>query len=173
MNKLTEPNARSRILPKRNKRRIPLYILRTSDAVKVVSDFPSRLEELFDMLEGRDRLMRDRAAATLARFASLHPSRLLRFVPRIKGALTDESAYVRWHIVHTTGILCDWFPKSLQSALADLMERLDDPNSIVRALAAKGLARSASRNPGIVEALFRNVGKEIPRTVRNASRRQD
>ena len=170
MKKLTEMNARLQIVGKSKKRYIPLSRLRTSDAVQVVADFPRRLEELFDMLGDRDRCMRDSAAATLAQFASLHPSRLLRFIPRLREALQDESAYVRWHIVHTMGKLCELSPKRLQGVLSDLLDRLDDQNAVVQTLAAKALARSALNNPGIVEELFRKIDREIPRIVNNALR---
>ena len=168
MKKMTERNARPRIVRKSKKRRIPLSGLRTSDAVKVVSDFPRRQEELFDMLEDQDRLIRGRAAATLAQLVSLHPSRLLPFIPRLREALLDESAYVRWHLVHTTGKLCELFPKRLQDVLADLLERLDDPNAVVRTLAAKEIARSAFHSRVIVEELFRKTDKKIPRIVSKA-----
>ena len=167
MKKMTGRNAGPQIIRKR-KRCIPLSRLRTSDAVKAVSDFPRRQEELFDMLEDQDRLIRERAAATLAQLVSLHPTRLLRFIPRLREALLDESAYVRWHLVHTTGKLCELFPARLRDGLADLLERLDDPNAVVRTLAAKEIARLAFHNPGIVEELFRNMNKEIPRIVNNA-----
>ncbi len=168
MKKMTGRNAGPQLVRKRKKTCIPLSRLRTSDAVKVVSDFPRRQEELFDMLEDRDRLIRGRAAAALAQLASLHPTRLLRFIPRLREALMDESAYVRWHLVHTTGKLCELFPTRLQDVIGDLIERLDDSNAIVRTLAAKEIARSAFHNPGIVEELFRNMNKEIPRIVNNA-----
>ena len=160
MGKMTEMNARPIILGKGKKQRLPLSRLRKSDAVKVVSEFPRRLEELLHMLEDRDRCMRDLAAATLAQFVSLHPSRLLRFLPRIREALLDESAYVRWHLVYTVGILCALFPRRLQHVVPDLLDRLEDQNKIVRILTYKALARIASRNPEIVEDMFRNIGKE-------------
>jgi HEAT repeat protein len=136
-----------------------------SDAVKVVSDFPQRIEELFDLLQDHSRLIRGRAAATLARLVSLHPGRLLRFVPRLREALQDESAYVRWHLVYTLATLCELNPKRLNNALTDLCERLQDPNKVVRHLTAKALARSAFRDPGNVEELFRNADNEITRMV--------
>ncbi|MBN2318212.1 MAG: HEAT repeat domain-containing protein [Acidobacteria bacterium] len=170
MKKLTDTNARPQIVGKSKKRYIPLSRLRTSDAVQVVSDSPRRLKELFDMLGDRDRLMRDSAASTLAQFASLHPSRLLHFIPRLREALQDESAYVRWHIVHTMGKLCELFPKRLPGVLPDLLDRLDDQNAVVQTLATKALARSAFHNPGIVEELFRKFDREIPRIINNVLR---
>jgi len=136
-----------------------------SDAVKIVSDFPRRLNELLNMLADRDRCVRDRAAATLAQLASLHPSRLLRSVPRLRESLLDESAYVRWHLVFTLGMLCARFPSRLQGILSDLTGCLDDPNRIVRILASKALAQMAVHNPRTVEELFRNAEKDIPPIV--------
>jgi len=165
MGKMTEMNVRPNLLDKRKKQRIPLSRLRKSDAVKVVSKFPRRLEELLHLLEDRDRRMRDLAAATLAQFVSMHPSRLLRFLPRLQESMTDESAYVRWHLVYTVGTLCALFPRRLRYVVPDLQVRLEDSNKIVRILASKALARIAFRNPDVVEGLFRNIGKEAPGIV--------
>ncbi|MBN2241218.1 MAG: HEAT repeat domain-containing protein [Acidobacteria bacterium] len=152
---------------KEKERFAPLCSLRISDVVKAVSVFPRRLGELLDMLQDRDRTMRDRASATLARLVALHPERLPRYAPRLREALSDESAYVRWHLVYTLGKLYELYPERLKGALADLNGRLQDPNKIVRALAAKALARAACRNPGSVRELFRNAEREIPRIVKN------
>ena len=165
MKESTETNRRHPILRKRKKRSVPLSGLGMSETVRVVSESPRRLEELLLMLENRDRRMRDRAAATLAWFVSLHPSKLLRFLPRIRVSLQDESAYVRWHLVYTVGSLCSPFPKRLHDVLSDLLERLEDENKIVRIMASKALARTASRNPRVVEELFRNIDREAPGIV--------
>ena len=159
---MTDPKTRPRIIHKRKKRCVPLSKLRMSDAVKIISGSPRRLEELFGTLEDQDRCIRDRAAATLAQLASLHPSRLVRFVPRLREALLDESAYVRWHLVYTLGMLCARNPSRLQSILPDLLGRLDDSNRVVQILASKALAQVAVRSPRSVEELFRGVEKEMP-----------
>jgi HEAT repeat protein len=170
MNKFSEPNLRSRIVRKGKNRCVPLSSMEILDAIEVISEFPRRLEELFDMLEDRDRITRDRAALILARFVSLHPSRLLRFVPRIREALLNESAYVRWYLVHTAGVLCELYPRRLKVILPDLLERLQDQNKIVRMFAAKALARSAFHNPGNVERLFHDIDVEIPGIVNKVLR---
>ena len=159
---MTDPKTRRRIIHKRKKGCIPLSKLRMSDAVKIISNSPRRLEELFGMLEDRDRCIRDRAAATLAQLASLHPSRLLRLVPRLREALLDESAYVRWHLAYTLGMLCARNPSRLQFVLPDLLGCLDDPNRVVRMLASKALAQVAVRSPRSVEELFRGIERDIP-----------
>lgn len=160
MKKMTESNSRPRIVGKRNKAYIPLSRLQMSDAVKVVSDFPRRMEELLHMLEDRDRLIRGRAAATLAHLVSVHPARLTRSLARLREALLDESAYVRWHTAYTIGTLCALYPKRLKVFLTDLIDRLEDQNTIVRMIATKALARMAYQNPGIIEEIFRTSDKE-------------
>ena len=170
MEKMTESNSRPRIVVKRKKGYIPLSRLRMSDAVQVVSEFPRRMEELLHMLEDRDRSIRGRASATLAQFVSVHPARLTRSAARLREALLDESAYVRWHVAYTVGTLCALFPKRLKALLPDLIDRLEDQNSIVRILATKALARVAYRNPGVIEELFRNSDKEAPGIVAKALR---
>ena len=152
---------------------MPLSKLRMSDAVQVVSDSPRRLEELLCMLEERDRRIRDRAAATLAKLASLRPSRLLRSVPRLREALLDESAYVRWYLVYSMGILGTRFPADCQHIFPDLLVCLQDQNRIVRILAAKALAQIAIRNPVIIEDLFRGTEVEMPSLVAGIIRGPD
>jgi len=136
-----------------------------SDAVKIISDYPRRLEELLDLLEDRNRHTRDRAAATMAQVASIHPNRLLRSAPRLREILLDESAYVRWHIVHTLGILVARFPSRLQGIVHDLQGCLEDQNGIVRALAAKALARIAVSDPQLIGTAFRGIEKALPPIV--------
>lgn len=162
---MTETSPHPRIIRKRENSAIPLSKLRISDAIKIISDSPRRMEELLRMLEDRDRGIRDRAAATLAQLASIHPSRLLSAVPRFREALMDESAYVRWHLVYTVGVLCARYHSRLQAALPDLLGCLDDSNRIVRIMASKALAQVAVQNPGIIEELFRSVDKELPPVI--------
>ena len=165
MKNMTEPTPHPRIIRNRKKRCIPLSNLRMSDAVKIVSDSPRRLEELLHMLEDPDRSIRNRAAATLSRLASLHPSRLLRSVDRMRESLLDESAYVRWHLVYTLGMMGTLFPARLQCAVPDIVGCLDDQNRIVRVMSSKSLAQIAVHNPRIVEELFQNVETEVPPIV--------
>jgi len=173
MKNMTDPIPHPRIIRKNKKICIPLSNLRMSDAVKIVSDSPRRLEELLNMLEDSDRSIRNRAAATLALLTSMHPSRLLRSIVRMREGLLDESAYVRWHLVYSLGMLGTLFPSHLQCAVPDIMGCLDDQNRIVRILASKSLAQIAVHSPGIVEDLFRKVAKEIPPMVADILRNSE
>jgi hypothetical protein len=162
---MNDSNTQPRILHKRKKEFVPLSKLGMSDAVKVVSDSPKRLEELMSLLEDRDRKNRDRAAATLFRLASLNPSRLLCHLPRLQEALLDESAYVRWFIACTVGMLGSRYPRNIRNILPDLAVCLQDQNRIVRILAAKALAQVAVRDPENVANLFRSGDTEMPSVV--------
>ncbi len=162
---MTDPTAQSRPMHNHKKGYVPLSKLRMSDAVKIISDSPHRLDELLCLLEDRNRRIRDKAAATLAQVVSLNPSRLLRVTPRLREALMDESDYVRWQLVYTTGILIARFPTQLRGMLPDLLICLKDPNRIVQILASKALAQIALRNPEIIEDAFRVEEKNIPPIV--------
>ncbi len=117
------------------------------------------------MLEDKDRSVRGRAAATLARLSESHPSRLLRLLSRIKEAGSDDSAYVRWNLTYALGRLGSQFPARSASYLSDLLGRLEDENRVVRVLACKALAQVAARRPSAIEELFQNAKKEIPPAV--------
>jgi hypothetical protein len=162
---MTEPGTHRRIIRSRKKTAVPLSKLRTSEAVKTVVDHPRRLEELIRMLEDKDRGVRGRAAATLARLSESHPARLLRMLVRLKEALGDDSAYVRWYLVYALGQLGLRFPIQSQNFLHDLAGRLDDENRIVRILTCKALGQLAARKPSIVEEFFQNVKREIPPSI--------
>jgi len=114
------------------------------------------------MLEDKDRGVRGRAAATLARLAESHPARLLRVVQRLREALLDDSAFVRWHLVYTLGKLGIHSPLQSRAFLGDLVSRLEDENRIVRALSSSALNQLAVRKPLMVEEYFQNLKKEIP-----------
>jgi hypothetical protein len=159
---MTEPRAHHRVSRNRKKNNIPLSKLRTSDVVKTVLNNPRRLDELLNMLEDKDRCIRGRAAMTLARISESHPNRLPRIMPRLKESLTDDSAYVRWHIVYVLGRLGFRTPSDV---LGDLIARLDDGNRIVRIMAIKALALFAVNQPLFIEESFRNLKKEIPQAV--------
>jgi hypothetical protein len=154
-----------RIVRDGKKSTTPLSTLRTSDAVKTVVAHPRRLEELLKMLEDKDRGVRGRAAATLARLSESHPGRLIRVVSTLKSSLEDESAYVRWHLVYTLGKLGTRFPVQSREFLGDLVLGLDDHNRIVRILAVKALKEVAIRKPLVVEECFRNLKKDVPSTI--------
>ena len=159
---MTEPRIHRRVVRNRKKNSVPLSKLRTSDAVKTVVDHPRRLQELMRMLEDKDRTVRGRAAATLARLSESHPSRLLRLIARLKEIADDDSAYVRWNLTYALGRLGSQFPTRSNDFLNELLARLEDENRIVRILACKALAQVAARKPLMVRELFENSKKEIP-----------
>jgi HEAT repeat protein len=133
-----------------------------------VVDHPRRLQELMRMLEDKDRGVRGRAAATLARLSESHPSRLIKLTARLIEALGDESAYVRWNLTYSLGRLSSQFPNRAQGYLGELLTRLEDENRVVRVLACKALAQVAGKKPSAVESLFQNAKKEIPPSVGRA-----
>ena len=162
---MTDARTHRRVIRNRKKSIVPLSKLRTSDVVKTVMDHPRRLEELVSMLEDKDRGIRGRAAATLARLSESYPARILRILPRLKEGLSDDAAYVRWHLVYTLGRLGARFPAPSRSFLHDLGARLDDENRIVRILACKALGQMASRKPLMVEEFFKNGKREVPPAI--------
>jgi HEAT repeat protein len=162
---MTETKTHRHVVRNRKKNFIPLSKLRTSDAVKTVVDHPRRLQELMRMLEDKDRVVRGRAATTLARLSESHPSRLLKLITMLKEASCDDSAYVRWNLTYALGRLGAQFPARSSIFLGDLLTRLDDENRIVRILACKALAQVAVRKPLAIEELFKNAKKEIPPAV--------
>jgi hypothetical protein len=149
----------------RKKSAVPLSKLRASDVVKTVVKNPRRLEELLQMLEDKDRGIRGRAAATLAKLSESHPSRLIRAAARFKDYMNDDSAYVRWHLAYTLGQLGLKFPAQFRTLLNDLVSHLDDPNRIVRVISCKALGQVAARTPAIVENYFRDLKKEVPPAI--------
>jgi hypothetical protein len=162
---MMEPKTRKRIVRKRKKSAIPLSKLRPSDAVKTVIHNPRRLEELLLMLEDKDRGVRGRAAATLAKLSELHPGRLIRAIARFRESLSDDSAYVRWHLVYALGQLGSQFPALFPDFLNDMVVHLEDANRIVRIIACKALGQAAVRKPAIIESFFRDLKKEIPPAI--------
>jgi len=173
---MMEPRTHRRIARGR-KKRVPLSNLRTSEVVKTVVDYPRRIEELVDMLEDKDRVIRGRAAATLARLSESHPGRLLRILERIKESLGDDSAYVRWHLAYTLGRVGLKFPARSQAFLNELSARLEDDNRIVRIITAKSLGLVAARRPHLIQDLFQANKREIPthvaRILRSKSRKPE
>ena len=167
---MTEPRTHRRVVRNRKKNAVPLSKLRTSDVVRTVVDHPRRLEELLRMLGDKDRGVRGRAATTVARLSESHPARLLRVILRLREALADDSAYVRWYLVYTLGKLGAHSPSQARVFLSDLVSRLDDENRVVRAVASKALIQVASRKPVIIEELFQNLKKEIPPSIARALR---
>jgi HEAT repeat protein len=162
---MMEPRIHRNITRNRKKSPIPLSKLRTADVVKTVVDHPRRLEELVGMLEDRDRTIRGRAAATLARLSESHPRRLVRLFERIKEALGDESAYVRWHLAYVLGRLGSSLPQRAPDLIPDLLTRLDDENRVVRVFSCGALGRIAARSPRQVEEVFQNSKRETPASI--------
>jgi hypothetical protein len=173
---MTEPRIHRHVVRNRKKNAIPLYKLRTSDVVKTVVDHPRRLEELLKMLEDKDRNIRSKAAAIVARLSESHPARLLRASLRLKERLSDESAYVRWHLVYALGELGAQFPVQSRFFLNDVIVHLDDDNRVVRIIACKAINQVAARKPMIIEEMFNNLKREIPnsvaRVLRHSKKRQ-
>ena len=167
---MTEPRPHRQVVRNRKKSTVPLYKLRTLDAVKTVVDHPRRLEELLRILEDKDRCVRGRAAVTLARLSESHPARLLRVTLRLKESIADDSAYVRWHLVYTFGKLASYFPTQSRVLLSDLVVCLDDENRVVRTVAGKALSQVAARKPLFIEEFFHNLKKEIPPSIARALR---
>jgi HEAT repeat protein len=165
---MTEPKTHRRVVHNRKKNSVPLSKLRTSAAVKTVVEHPRRLQELVRLLEDKDRGVRGRAAATLARLSESHPARLTRLISRLKELSGDDSAYVRWNLTYALGRLGMKFPARSNVFLNELLARMEDENRVVRILACKALAQIAVRKPQAVRDLFANAKKEIPASVERA-----
>ncbi len=151
--------------PRHKRRAVPLSALRTSDAVKTVVNHPRRLDELVQMLEDKERVVRGRAAATIAQLSQSHPARLQRIVLRLRQGLADDSAYVRWHLIYALGKLAARFPTQLTEVMNDLAAGLDDSNRVVRMFACRALGSLAAQKPLMVERFFQGLKREIPATV--------
>jgi HEAT repeat protein len=117
------------------------------------------------MLDEKDRGVRRRAVAALARLSECHPARLLRVMPRLREAMADDSAYVRWHLAYTFGKLGVFSPVQSRGFLADLILRLDDENRVVRDISCKAITQIAVKRPLVIEESFQNLKKEIPSAV--------
>jgi len=154
-----------RIARSRKKRTEPLSNLRTSEVVRTVVAHPRRLSELLNLLEDKERTVRGRAAATLARLSESHPGRLVRVLNRLKEGLSDDSAYVRWSLSYALGRVGSIFPNQAGRFLDDLCSLLEDENRIVKVLACRALERIAARKPQLVCDYFDNNKKEMPGTI--------
>jgi hypothetical protein len=170
---MMETRTNRRVSRNRKKGNVPLSKLRTSEAVKTVVDHPRRMEELVGMLEDKDRILRGRAAAALARLSESYPGRLLRMMERVKYCLADDSAYVRWHLCYTLGRLGKHFPGRATRFLPDLGLRLDDDNRIVRIFAAGALAHIAALNPNAVQDFFQTAKRDVPPSISKILRKQE
>ena len=162
---MMKPDFHRRTSRGRKKNVVPLSKLRTSEVVRTVVDHPHRVEELVDLLRDTERLIRGRAAATLARLSESHPARLVRHVERLREALGDDSAYVRWHLLYTLGQVISQFPRRASFSLADVKARLVDEDKLVRSFACRALEYVAARKPQLVHELFSANKEEIPPSV--------
>jgi HEAT repeat protein len=167
---MTETKTHRHVVRNRKKNSVPLSKLRTLDAVKTIVDHPRRLQELGRMLEDKDRGVRGRAAAALARLSESHPARLMRLISRLQELAGDDSAYVRWNLTYAMGRFGAQFPSRSNGFLSELLARLEDENRIVRILACKALAQIAARKPLMVKDLFQNSKKDIPPSVERVLR---
>jgi hypothetical protein len=162
---MVKPRTHRRVSGNRKKSAVPLAKLRTAEVVRTVVNHPRRLQELANMLDDRHRTVRDRAATILARLSESHPESLIRILDRMKDALGDDSAYVRWHLVYCLGRIGSTYPRRSPLFVKELSVCLEDDNRIVRLLAGKAMARVAVRKPALVQELFATTKREMPATL--------
>jgi hypothetical protein len=149
----------------RKKNITPLSKLRPAEVVRTIVAHPRRLEELVNLLQDKERSMRVRAAATLARLSESHPARLVRHLERLRGAVEDDSAYVRWHAVYALGRLISSLPRRSSTLLPEVKGRIKDENRMVRIFAVRALESVAIHKPQLVKALYSSDMAEIPVSV--------
>jgi len=159
---MIKPKVHPRASGSRKKSVVPLSNLRASEVVRAVVDHPRRLEELVSLLQEKERSLRGRAAATLARLSESHPVRLMKHLEQLREALGDDSAYVRWHLLYTLGQVISRFPRRASFCLSDVSARLTDENILVRNFACRALEEVAARAPELVQALFSTNKEAIP-----------
>jgi hypothetical protein len=114
------------------------------------------------MLEDKDICVRGRAAVAMAHLSDSHPARLIRVAVRLRDALADDSAYVRWHILYTFGRLGVKFPAQSRQFLSELVTHLEDENRICRIIACRALGEVAGRKRSVIEECFMSMKKDIP-----------
>jgi hypothetical protein len=149
----------------RKKNAVPLSKLRASEAIRTVVDHPRRLEELLTLLRDKEHSIRGRAASTVARLSESHPSRLVRHVDVLRDSLTDDSAFVRWHIIYALGQIISRFPARTSFSLPDLKARLADEDKLVRNFACRSLEAVAARKPNLIQELFSSNPEEVPASL--------
>ena len=162
---MIKPDFHRRTSRARKKNLVPLSKLRASEVVRTVVDHPRRLEELINLLRDKERSIRGRAATTVARLSESHPGRLVRHVERLKDALADDSAYVRWHLLYALGHLIAQFPARAAFTLADVRTGLGDEDRWVRSFACRALERVAARKPQLIQDLFPANQEGMPPSV--------
>jgi hypothetical protein len=146
----------------RKKSSVPLCKLRASEAIRTVVNHPRRLEELIGLLRDKERSIRGRASATVARFSETHPARLVRHVDRLREALEDDSAYVRWHALYALGQVISRFPSRTSFSLPDIKSRLGDEDKLVRLFACRALEAVAAHKPIVIKEFFAGHPDEMP-----------
>lgn len=157
---MSKPRTRRKAVRNQTPTRAPVARRRTFDL-----DHRCQSEELLQRMEDKDLFVRQVAAVALARMSEQRPARLLRGIARIREALKDDSAYVRWHLVYVLGRIMSFSLSRTSAFLGDLVSRLDDENRIVRVFACKALSQLAARNPVVIKELFRKLKKETPSSV--------
>jgi hypothetical protein len=162
---MTKLELNRRASSRRNKNVVPLSKLRASEVVRTVVDHPRRLDELVHLLRDKERSIRDRAAATLARLSESHPARLVRHLEALREGLADDSAYVRWHLLYTLGQVVPHHPKRAAVSLEDIKARLADEDRVVRNFARKAMESVAGLKPGLVQGLYAGGKEEMPAFV--------
>lgn len=162
---MTKLELNRRASSRRNKNAVPLSKLRASEVVRTVVDHPRRLDELVHLLRDKERSIRDRAAATLARLSESHPARLVRHLEALREGLVDDSAYVRWHLLYTLGRVVPHYPKRAAVSLEDVKARLTDEDRVVRNFARKAMESVTGLKPGLVRTLYAGGKEEIPTFV--------
>jgi HEAT repeat protein len=95
----------------------------------------------------------------------------MRAILRLREALVDDSAYVRWYLLYTLGKLGSHSPSQARLFLGDLVSRLDDENRVVRSVACKAISQVAARKPLMIEEFFNHLKREIPPPVGRVLRR--
>jgi HEAT repeat protein len=162
---MMKPTLHRRTSRSRKKNVTPLSNLRTSEVVRTVVANPRRLDELVNLLQNRERLIRGRAATTLARLSESHPARLVRHLEHLRGAIGDDSAYVRWHLLYTLGQVISRFPKRSSPYLGEICAHLTDEDRLVRSFACRALEKVAARKPQLISALYSAKPDDIPPSV--------
>jgi hypothetical protein len=162
---MMKPKLHRRTSGSRKKNVTPLSNLRTSEVVRTVVANPRRLDELVNLLQNKERLIRGRAATTLARLSESHPARLVRHLEHLRGAIGDDSAYVRWHLLYALGQVISRFPKRSSPYLGEVRAHLTDEDRLVRSFACGALEKVAARKPQLINALYSANPDEIPPSV--------
>jgi HEAT repeat protein len=162
---MMKPKLHRRTSRSRKKNITPLSNLRTSEVVRTVVADPRRLDELVNLLQDKERLIRGRAATTLSRLSDSHPARLVRHLEQLRGAIGDDSAYVRWHLLYTMGQVISRFPKRSSPYLGEIRAQLTDEDRLVRSFACRALEKVATRKPQLIKALYSANPDEIPPSV--------